>query len=90
METLAADLGSDVQFVVLSESGAEDFVSLVSLPIFRDDSFGRTAWFEMSATAQKHDTLVFDADGNQTFYWDVGSNDFFNWEVDIRAALDAL
>jgi hypothetical protein len=76
--------------VVLSEQGADYFTNIVSVPIFMDDSFGRSAWFEMSQTAQKHDTFVYTPDGELAQYWDIASHDFFDWTTDIRAAVNAV
>lgn len=78
-----------MQFVVLADVNATDFVGLASVPIFRDPSSGRNAWTEMQAGAAKHDTFVFARDGTRTLFWDASSRDLGRWAAEIRAAVEA-
>lgn len=82
--------GYPVQFVLLSDQNASDFVSHVSMPIFRDPSPGRAAWLEMQATAVKHDTFVFDKTGVRTLFWDASTRNFSMLSADLRAAVEAI
>lgn len=89
---LANDLvaeGYSAQFVVLSDSNATDYVSRVSVPIFRDKSTNLDSWTEMAQTAAKHDTFVFAANGERTLYRRY-TEGLPNWASDIRAAVTAL
>ncbi len=93
LQTLFDDLVSEgypVEFVVLSDQNATDFVSRISLPIFRDPSPGRAAWVEMQAEAAKHDTFVFDKAGVRTLFWDASTSDFAELSADVRAAVEAI
>jgi hypothetical protein len=78
-----------VQFVVLSDVNATDFVGRTDVPIFRDPSGGRDAWQAMEPMARKHDTFVFSPAGIRTLFWDAGTNPLNEWEADIRAAVEA-
>jgi hypothetical protein len=81
--------GHDVQFVVLSDQNATDFVGRTEVPIFRDPSPGRMAWLEMEPGARKHDTFVFSPAGIRTLFWDTSANSLSEWEAEIRAAVEA-
>ena len=92
METLANELdneGYPVQFVILSDANAHDFVPRTSRPIFTDSAAGRPAWQEMEANAYKHDTFVYSRTGERTLFWDASSNSLGNWQADIRAAVES-
>lgn len=78
-----------MQFVVLSDANATDYINRVSVPIFRDAAGGLPAWREMKPDAAKHDTFVFDTAGALVLSWDVGSEQFTEWAADIRAAVEA-
>ncbi len=82
--------GYRVQFVLLSDVNATDFISHASVPIFRDPSGLRTAWVEMEPGAVKHDTFVYSRTGERTLFWDAGTQSFGAWTADIRAAVEAL
>ncbi|MBP6632047.1 MAG: hypothetical protein KBG28_00370 [Kofleriaceae bacterium] len=82
--------GEPVQFVVLSDVNATDFVGRTSVPIFRDPSGARVAWAEMEPGAVKHDTFVFDQAGVRRRFWDASSESFAAWATDIRAEVEAL
>jgi hypothetical protein len=88
-DALVAD-GYRVQFVLLSDVNATDFVGLASVPIFRDASAGRIRWKEMEPDAVKHDTFVFARTGERTLFWDTSREDLGDWSADIRAAVEAL
>lgn len=81
--------GYPVQFVVLSDQNATDFVTRTSVPIFQDDGSGRPAWQAMEAGAQKHDTFVFSRAGVRTLYWDASEQTLSNFSTDIRTAVEA-
>ena len=85
---LVAD-GYPVQFVVLSDQNATDFVGLTTVPIFRDPSAGRAAWSQMQSGAVKHDTFVFGRDGVRVLFWDASTEDLGAWAADIRASVEA-
>lgn len=78
--------GLDVQIVILGDPNAEQFVSKVSLPIFKDGD--KSAWNEMRPSASKHDTFVFAPNGERTYFWP-GSyqGDATRWRSDIGAAV---
>lgn len=82
--------GYPVQFTLLSDVNASDFIPLASVPIFRDPTPGRAAWSEMAPGVVKHDTFVFSAAGQRTLFWDVRARDFSQWSADIRQAVEAL
>lgn len=82
--------GYRVQFALLADVNAADFVGLTSVPIFEDPTGARTAWNEMDRGAAKHDTFVFAPDGVRTFAWDASTKVLANWEADIRAAVEAV
>lgn len=80
-----------MQFVVLSDSNASDFVGRVTMPIFRDPTPGRASWTQMEPGSIKHDTFVFDAQGQRTLVWKAsGGLDATKWRTDIAAAVRAL
>ena len=87
--SLVAD-GYRVQFVLLSDVNAIDFADVVSVPIFRDPSAGRTRWAEMEPGAVKHDTFVYARTGQRTLFWDASRENFADWRQDIRAAVEVL
>lgn len=82
--------GYNVQFVVLADVNATDFVGRTSVPIFRDDTKGRTAWQMMEPGAGKHDTFVYGTDGVRTLFWDTTVHKLGLWGADIRVAVEAL
>lgn len=79
-----------MQFVVLSDVNATDFVTRTGVPIFKDASAGRVAWTEMQRGAAKHDTFVFSRDGVRTLFWDVSERELAKWSAEIRAEVEAL
>jgi hypothetical protein len=79
-----------VQFALLSDVNAADFVGLASVPTFRDPSAGPAAWCEMAPGAVKHDTFVFSAAGTRSLFWDASMRDLSQWSPEIRAAVEAL
>ncbi len=82
--------GRTAQFVVVSDSNASDFVSRVTMPIFKDPSAGRAAWFELDASALKHDTFVFDAQGRRVATLKLNGGLSSTWRADVAAAVRAL
>jgi hypothetical protein len=82
--------GFAVQFVLLSDVNADDFVDRTTVPIFEDPSGDASAWEEMQTGAAKHDTFVFGHDGVRTLYWDATEHTLGNWSADIRAAVEAI
>lgn len=82
--------GYRVQFVLLSDVNATDFVTHASVPIFRDPSGNRAAWAQMEPGAVKHDTFVYARDGQRALFWDASARSFSAWQGDIRAAVEAL
>jgi hypothetical protein len=81
--------GYPVEFVVVSDANADDFVERTTHRIFQDDASGKPAWKEMDAGAVKHDTFVYAKDGERLLYWDASSESFGNWAADIRAVVEA-
>lgn len=79
-----------MQFVILSDVNATDFIGRAAAPIFRDPSAGRVAWREMEAGAVKHDTFVFSAAGIRALFWDASAQSLGQWSADIRQAVEAL
>lgn len=89
---LSTDLvaeGYPVQFVVLSDINATDFVGRTSVPIFRDPSSNRAAWSETQPNPAKHDTFVYSRTGTRTLFWDTSNEMLPQWSADIRAAVEA-
>jgi hypothetical protein len=82
--------GYPVQFALLSDVNATDFVSRAAVPIFRDPSGNRSAWAMMEPGAYKHDTFVYTKTGMRTLFWDANVRDLAKWSMDIRAAVEAL
>ena len=82
--------GYPVQFVLLSDVNAADFIGLASVPIFRDPSSTRRAWLEMTPDAVKHDTFVFSPAGLRTLFWDTSARNLSLWSSDIRAEVERL
>ena len=82
--------GYPVQFVLLSDINAQDFIGLAAVPIFRDPSGDRTAWTEMQADAAKHDTFVFSKAGIRTLFWDTSARNLAEWSADIRLEVERL
>jgi hypothetical protein len=60
--------------VVLSDGNADDFLTRVSMPIFRDPT--RNAWKAFRSDVLKHDTFVYDADGKLVLSWRVSDGSF--------------
>ncbi len=92
MNTLVAELeneGYPVEFVVVADSNASDFVSRTVLRIFKEAAPGRPAWNEMQANAVKHDTFIYSRTGERVLFWDRSENNLANWNADIRAAVEA-
>ena len=81
--------GRGVQFVVLSDSNATDFVGRSSAPLFKDPTAGRAAWRALDPSAVKHDTVVFDAQGRVVLYRRASSG-LSTWRADIAAAVRSL
>lgn len=79
-----------MQFALLSDVNASDFITLAAVPIFRDPSAGRDAWDQMEPGAVKHDTFVFSAAGLRTLFWDTSARSLAQWSADIRQAVEAL
>ena len=84
-----AEEGYAVEFVVLSDANADDFVARITHRIFREDASGKPAWKEMDSGAVKHDTFVYAKNGERLLYWDASSENFGNWADDIRAVVEA-
>ena len=78
-----------MQFVALSDSNASDFVSRVTMPVLRDPSAARDAWRALDPSAQKHDTVLFDAQGRVVLYRRASAG-LSNWRADVGAAIRAL
>ncbi len=92
MTTLSNELvaeGYPVEFVVLSNANASDFISLTHRPIFKDGQAGQPAWQEMEPGAVKHDTFIYSKTGERLMFWDASSNSLGTWSADIRAAVVA-
>ena len=92
MNTLVTELlsqGYPVEFVVMADSNASDFVSRTALRIFKEAAPGRPAWNAMEANAVKHDTFVYSRTGERVLFWDASSHSLPNWNADIRAAVEA-
>lgn len=79
-----------MQFVVLADVNATDFVTRTVQPIFKDATQGRTAWQMMEGGAAKHDTFVYSTAGIRTLYWDASAHSLAQWSAEIRAAVEAL
>jgi hypothetical protein len=87
--------GRPVQFVAVSDSNASWFLTsppspALTMSLFRDPSAGRTAWRAFDATAVKHDTFVFDANGQRVLTWKVSQNSLSQWRTAIGAAVRQL
>lgn len=82
--------GRTVQFVVVSDSNASDFVTRVTMPIFLDPSPGRAAWLELDPSALKHDTFLFDAQGRRVLTLKLNGALSSTWKADVAAAVRAL
>lgn len=81
--------GYDVQFALLGDSNASDFVNRSVLPLFRDPSAERAAWTAMEVAPAKQDTFVYDRSGVRTLFWEVSQQSLSQWPKDIRAAVEA-
>lgn len=81
--------GRGVQFVVLSDSNATDFVGRLSAPILRDPTAQKAAWKALDPGAVKHDTVLFDAQGQVVLYRRAASG-LTSWRADIAAAVRSL
>jgi len=82
--------GYRVQFVVLADHDATDFIGITSVPIFKEALPSRPAWSAMQAGAYKHDTFVYSRAGVRTLFWDASAENLAGWQSDIRAAVEAL
>ncbi len=87
--------GRSVQFVAVSDSNASWFLSsppspALTMPLFRDPSPSRTAWRELDPNAVKHDTVVFDANGQRVLTWKVSQNSLSQWRTAIGSAVRQL
>ena len=78
-----------MQFLLLSDQNATDFVTRASVPIFRDPSPGRAAWAQMQSGAVKHDTFVYTRTGARALFWDASMRNLGEWSADLRAAVEA-
>ena len=78
-----------MQFVVLADTNATDFVSHTSVPIFRDPSPNRLAFTDTHPGAAKHDTFLYTRDGSRALWWDASARNLAQWSADIRAAVEA-
>ncbi|MDX2015768.1 MAG: AhpC-related (seleno)protein [Myxococcaceae bacterium] len=88
--TLRAE-GRDVEIVVLSDANASDFSSRTRLRLFRDGEPGRPAWREMRPSPSKHDTFVFNAAGERTYFWQGSyTGDATRWTADVGQAVRAV
>ena len=76
--------------MVVSDSNANDFVSRVTMPIFRDPSANRAAWLALDPAAIKHDTFVFDAQGRRVLTLKLNGSLSSTWRSDVAAAVRAL
>lgn len=79
-----------MQFALLSDVNAADFVNVSTVPLFRDPSARRTAWCAMEPGAVKHDTFVFSDAGLRTLFWDRSQRDLAAWSSDIRQVVESL
>ena len=79
-----------MQFALLSDINASDFIDRVAVPIFKDPSGDLVAWKQMIPAAAKHDTFVYAPSGMRTLYWDATSEQLADWSGDIRIAVEAL
>jgi hypothetical protein len=87
--------GRSVQFVAVSDSNASWFLTsppspALTMSLFRDPSPGRNAWRAFDANAVKHDTFVFDANGQRVLTWKVSQNSLSQWRTTIGAAVRQL
>jgi hypothetical protein len=88
--TLRAE-GRDVEIVVLSDANASDFSARTGLRLFRDGQPGRPAWQAMRPGASKHDTFVFSATGERTYFWQGSyTGDAVRWTSDVGTAVRAV
>ncbi|MDP3154721.1 MAG: hypothetical protein Q8N23_18730 [Archangium sp.] len=78
-----------MQFVALSDSNASDFVGRLSAPILKDASAQRVAWKALDPAAVKHDTVVFNAQGQVVLYRRASAG-LGTWRADIAAAVRSL
>ncbi len=86
--------GRSVQFVALSDSNASWFLSspptpALTMPLLRDPSPAREAWRALDGSAVKHDTFVFDADGQKVLSWK-SSRGVSQWRAEIGEAIRRL
>lgn len=88
--TLRAE-GRDVEIVVLSDANASDFSGRTRLRLFRDGEPGRPAWREMRPSPSKHDTFVFNAAGERTYFWQGSyTGDATRWTADVGQAVRSV
>jgi hypothetical protein len=59
------------------------------MPLFRDPSPGRDAWRAFDPNALKHDTFIYDANGQLVLYRK-SSSGLGTWRADMAAAIRAL
>jgi hypothetical protein len=91
LQTALTAEGRDVEIVVLSDANAADFSSRTRLRLFRDGEPGRPAWREMRPTPSKHDTFVFNAAGERTYFWQGSyTGDATRWTADVGQAVRAI
>lgn len=79
-----------MQFVAVSDFNANDFVGRVTMPIFRDGSPNRAAWLELDAMALKHDTFIFDAQGQRVATLKLGGGLSATWRDDVAREVRKL
>ena len=83
------DEGINVQFVVLSDTGADFFTERTEFPIFEDAGQGQPAWDLMEENARKEDTFIYSKTGERLLFWDLSSENRTNWTADVRAVIEA-
>ena len=92
MTTLAAELvaeGYPVEFVVVSDSNASDFVDRTTHVVFREPAAGQPAWQALEPGTVKHDTFVYSRTGERTLLWDASDHSLGTWAADIRLAVES-
>ncbi len=83
-----------MQFVIVADRfGSEYFPGRndLTMPVFQDDSSNRAAWRALKATVIKHDTFVFNAQGELVLSWtSKGLLNADGFKTEIAAAVRAL
>lgn len=79
-----------MQFVVLSNVTAADYVDWVTMPIFKDPTPMRDAWTAFDPAAAKHDTAIFNAAGQAVLFRRVADAGFFSWRDDVATVIRSL